>query len=105
MGMYGLHVGGCMLAVPPMRWRRRRVLVEWIGPSDRGNREARRRHGLTRERSLGLGARMAIRRADQSPSLPEEAMTDKTIVGIDVSKEWIDVAVAGAAEVIRLDNS
>lgn len=88
-----------------MRWRRRRVLVEWMGLNDRGNLEARRRHGLTRERSFGLVARMAIRRADQSPSLPEDAMTDKTIVGIDVSKDWIDVAVAGARTVARLDNT
>jgi hypothetical protein len=95
----------CMLAVPPMRWRRRRVLVEWMGLSDRGNLEARRRHGLTRERSLGLDARMAIRRADQNRSLPEEAMTDKTIVGSDISKDWIDVAVAGARHVKRLDNT
>ena len=32
-------------------------------------------------------------------------MTDKTIVGIDVAKEWIDVAVAGAPKVTRLDNN
>jgi len=95
----------CMLALPPVRWRRRRVLVEWMGRSDRGNLEARRRHGLTRERSFGFCARMAIRRADQSPSLPEDAMTDKAIVGVDVSKDWIDVAVAGARTVMRLDNA
>lgn len=88
-----------------MRWRRRRVLVEWMGLSDRGNLEIRRRHGLTRERSFGLVARMAIRRADQTPSLPEEAMTDKSIVGIDVSKDWVDVAVAGTRSVTRLDNT
>jgi transposase len=94
-----------MLAFPPVRWRRRRVPVEWMGLSDRGNLEARRRHGLTRERSLGLDARMAIRRADQNASLPEEAMTDKAIVGIDISKHWIDVAVAGARHVERLANT
>ena len=76
-----------------------------MGLSDRGNLEARRRHGLTRERSLGLDARMAIRRADQSANLPEEAMTDKAIVGIDVSKQWIDIAVAGARDVERLANT
>lgn len=76
-----------------------------MGLSDRGNLEARRRHGLTRERSLGLDARMAIRRADQSANLPEEAMTDKAIVGIDISKHWIDVAVAGARHVERLANT
>jgi transposase len=48
---------------------------------------------------------MAIRRADQRSSLPEERMTDKTIVGIDISKAWIDVAVAGASQVLRLDNT
>jgi transposase len=48
---------------------------------------------------------MAIRRADQNPSLPEDAMTDKAIVGVDVSKDWIDVAVAGAPTVMRLDNA
>jgi len=48
---------------------------------------------------------MAIRRADRNPSLPEEAMTDKTIVGSDISKDWIDIAVAGARHVKRLDNT
>jgi transposase len=48
---------------------------------------------------------MAIRRADQISSLPEDTMTDKTIVGIDVSKDWIDVAVAGSRNVTRLDNT
>ena len=32
-------------------------------------------------------------------------MTDKAIVGVDVSKDWIDVAVAGARTVMRLDNA
>jgi transposase len=40
----------------------------------------------------------------KSRSVPEEAMTDKTILGIDVAKEWIDIAVAGQRAVKRLDN-
>ena len=32
-------------------------------------------------------------------------MTDKAIVGVDVSKNWIDVAVAGARDVMRLPNT
>lgn len=30
---------------------------------------------------------------------------DKTIVGIDVSKNWLDVAAAGAAATVRIDNT
>lgn len=48
---------------------------------------------------------MAIRRADQSRSLPENAMTDKMIIGIDVSKDWIDIAKAGEPGVVRIANS
>lgn len=32
-------------------------------------------------------------------------MTDKTIVGVDVAKAWIDVAIAGAPKVTRLANT
>ena len=38
-------------------------------------------------------------------TMPEGPMTDKTIVGIDVSKNWLDVASAGAAGVVRIDNT
>jgi len=32
-------------------------------------------------------------------------MTNKPIVGVDVSKDWLDIAVAGASGVERIDNS
>ena len=32
-------------------------------------------------------------------------MMDKTIVGIDVSKDWLDVACAGASAITRIDNT
>lgn len=38
-------------------------------------------------------------------NLPEMMMTDKQIVGVDVSKGWLDIAVAGGAAVRRLANS
>lgn len=38
-------------------------------------------------------------------SMPEGRMMGKTIVGIDVSKNWLDVAAAGAAATVRIDNT
>jgi len=32
-------------------------------------------------------------------------MTDKPIIGIDVSKGWLDVCVAGSAGVERINNA
>jgi transposase len=37
-------------------------------------------------------------------SLPRGGAMDKIIFGIDVSKEWLDVAVAGASRIERIDN-
>jgi len=37
--------------------------------------------------------------------LEDKPMTDKPIVGIDVSKEWLDLAVAGDGKVERIDNT
>jgi transposase len=37
--------------------------------------------------------------------LGDNLMTDKSIVGVDVSKEWLDCAVAGSGTVERIDNN
>lgn len=37
--------------------------------------------------------------------LGDNLMTDKPIVGVDVSKEWLDFAIAGDSKVERIDNS
>ena len=35
----------------------------------------------------------------------EDEMGDKLIVGIDVAKHWLDIAIAGRAGIERIDNT
>jgi transposase len=37
--------------------------------------------------------------------LREDGVTGKTIVGIDVAKGWLDIAIAGEAKTVRIDNT
>ena len=39
------------------------------------------------------------------PMLAEEGMEDKIIVGVDVAKDWLDIAIAGEATTERIDNT
>lgn len=55
--------------------------------------------------SQGLKARIAIRRADQKQSMTQEAIMDKPVVGIDVSKGWLDIVEAGSMRHWRVDNN
>src|SRR5919108_2157920 len=40
----------------------------------------------------------------RNASVPRGGAMDKIILGIDVAKEWLDIAVAGASGVERIDN-
>jgi transposase len=46
----------------------------------------------------------AIRRADPCAIVEEAGAMDKVVVGFDVSKEWIDCAIAGTGEAFRIGN-
>src|SRR3974390_2371588 len=47
----------------------------------------------------------AIRRVDPSVILPGAGMTDKLFIGVDVSKDWLDIARNDRGEVERIDNT
>src|ERR1700722_2967280 len=46
----------------------------------------------------------AIRRADPCASVEETGAMDKIVVGFDVSKEWIDCAIGGVQQSVRIAN-
>jgi len=47
----------------------------------------------------------AIQRADQIDILSEVSSMGKMMIGIDIAKEWIDIAVAGEGRVRRIKNN
>src|ERR1700730_7416910 len=85
---------------------RRRALRSWVGLVDRGHLGPA---GVTVEHANGRwGFRPhTIRRADQAQMfiLVSSEMTDRLIVGIDVSKDWLDLCASDVAGVERIANT
>jgi transposase len=47
----------------------------------------------------------AIRRVDHIKIVAEASMPDKMFIGVDVSKDWLDIATYDRGEVQRIDNT
>ncbi len=94
----------CMIEMPSVRWGRRRALRNVVGLATVAISDPPASRSDTRTVE-GAYRPDAIRRADQAQRMvAQEGILDKPIVGIDVSKEWLDVAIAGTAGVDRIAN-